>query len=233
MPLSDWSFLLLPPPPCRMPLSDWSLTSLWAGFTPPRLRKKRLRTNIPWGAPSLHPDALEVEIPIIDSINPRPNQLPLAVPEDLRSVLLTPSFSMYVCLSVSVSLSSCRVHHRPLSFAVFLSNSSSHVHRSRLERFHASPPVWWIGQLLKFLLKPKPKLAKLIQVRISVFFRCGYCIVDVSAVVSSLDLPITPKSSVTLFLRPLRPPRRLVIDWASRTPSSVSTSAGRTKWARR
>jgi len=88
------------------------------GFSPSRGRKKRVRTNIPWGAPSLHPDALEVEIPIIDSINPRPNQLPLAVPEDLRP---------------------------------------------RLERFHASPPVWWIGQLLKFLLKPKPKLSKLIK----------------------------------------------------------------------
>lgn len=59
-----------------------------------------------------------IDIPIVDSLNPRPSYLPLAVPADISE---------------------------------------------RLARLHGAPIVWWIGQILKFLLKPQPDLAKEIQ----------------------------------------------------------------------
>lgn len=52
-------------------------------------------------------------VPIVDSLFPRPPQLPLAIPEDLAP---------------------------------------------RLLRLHGDPFVWWMGQLLKYLLRPQPHL---------------------------------------------------------------------------
>jgi glycoprotein 6-alpha-L-fucosyltransferase len=51
-----------------------------------------------------------ISLPIIDSLNPRPPQLPLAIPADLAP---------------------------------------------RLKKLHGDPIVWWIGQFLKYLLKPQ------------------------------------------------------------------------------
>lgn len=63
-------------------------------------------------------DVQVVNLPIIDSLSPRPPYLPLAVPEDLAP---------------------------------------------RLIRLHGDPIVWWVGQILKYLLKPQPKTAQMIQ----------------------------------------------------------------------
>nr|XP_023022722.1 alpha-(1,6)-fucosyltransferase [Leptinotarsa decemlineata] len=59
-----------------------------------------------------------VNLPIIDSLSPRPPFLPLAIPEDLAP---------------------------------------------RLTRLHGDPIVWWVGQILKYLLRPQEKTANMIQ----------------------------------------------------------------------
>lgn len=59
-----------------------------------------------------------LELPIIDSLNPRPTYLPLAIPEDLAP---------------------------------------------RLKRLHGDPIVWWIGQFLKYLLRPQPDTQKMLD----------------------------------------------------------------------
>lgn len=59
-----------------------------------------------------HEDTQVINLPVIDSISPRPPYLPLAIPKDLAP---------------------------------------------RLSRLHGDPIVWWIGQILKFLLKPQNK----------------------------------------------------------------------------
>lgn len=64
------------------------------------------------------PDTQVVELPIVDSLSPRPPYLPLAVPKDLAP---------------------------------------------RLARLHGDPIVWWIGQFLKFLLRPQEATSNMIQ----------------------------------------------------------------------
>ncbi|XP_060530769.1 alpha-(1,6)-fucosyltransferase isoform X2 [Cylas formicarius] len=67
------------------------------------------------------PGNLETQVlnlPIIDSLSPRPPFLPLAIPEDLAP---------------------------------------------RLIRLHGDPIVWWIGQILKYLLRPQQKTAAMIE----------------------------------------------------------------------
>jgi len=63
-------------------------------------------------------DTQVVELPIVDSLSPRPPYLPLAVPKDLAS---------------------------------------------RLARLHGDPIVWWIGQFLKFILRPQEATSNMIQ----------------------------------------------------------------------
>lgn len=63
-------------------------------------------------------DIQVLNLPIIDSVTPRPPFLPLAVPEDLAP---------------------------------------------RLIRLHGDPIVWWVGQILKYLLKPQSKTAQMLQ----------------------------------------------------------------------
>ncbi|KAJ3646334.1 hypothetical protein Zmor_023926 [Zophobas morio] len=63
-------------------------------------------------------DTQVLNLPIIDSLSPRPPFLPLAIPEDLAP---------------------------------------------RLTRLHGDPIVWWVGQILKYLLRPQPKTAAAIQ----------------------------------------------------------------------
>lgn len=58
-----------------------------------------------------HRNTQVITLPIIDSINPRPPFLPLALPEDLVP---------------------------------------------RLNVLHGDPVVWWIGQFLKYMLRPQP-----------------------------------------------------------------------------
>lgn len=59
-----------------------------------------------------------VTLPIVDSVNPRPPYLPLAIPEDLAP---------------------------------------------RLSKLHGAPAVWWIGQFIKYLLKPQPRTQQLLD----------------------------------------------------------------------
>lgn len=59
-----------------------------------------------------------VELPIVDSLTPRPPYLPLAIPRDLAP---------------------------------------------RLARLHGDPPVWWVGQFLKFLLRPQEGTARMLH----------------------------------------------------------------------
>ncbi|XP_072402052.1 alpha-(1,6)-fucosyltransferase [Diabrotica undecimpunctata] len=59
-----------------------------------------------------------INLPIIDSLSPRPPFLPLAIPEDLAP---------------------------------------------RLTRLHGDPIVWWVGQILKYLLRPQEKTKKMLQ----------------------------------------------------------------------
>ncbi|XP_038075325.1 alpha-(1,6)-fucosyltransferase-like [Patiria miniata] len=77
---------------------------------------RRGATTGRWGPTT---DKLEktqvIDLPIIDGINPRPDFLPLAIPEDLSE---------------------------------------------RLMRLHGHPTVWWMGQVLKYILRPQPRLAK-------------------------------------------------------------------------
>lgn len=63
-------------------------------------------------------DVKVIELPIIDSLHPRPDHLPLAVPKDLAD---------------------------------------------RLSRIHGNPSVWWIGQIVKYLCRPVPKLQRDIE----------------------------------------------------------------------
>lgn len=63
-------------------------------------------------------DTQVVELPIVDSLSPRPPYLPLAVPKDLAS---------------------------------------------RLAHLHGDPIVWWIGQFLKFVLRPQEATSNMIQ----------------------------------------------------------------------
>lgn len=63
-------------------------------------------------------DIQVLNLPIIDSLSPRPPFLPLAVPEDLAP---------------------------------------------RLIRLHGDPIVWWVGQILKYFLKPQEKTSQMIQ----------------------------------------------------------------------
>ncbi|XP_022106971.1 alpha-(1,6)-fucosyltransferase-like [Acanthaster planci] len=56
-----------------------------------------------------------IDLPIVDGLNPRPDFLPLAIPEDLSE---------------------------------------------RLRKLHGHPFVWWMGQVLKYILRPQPRLAK-------------------------------------------------------------------------
>lgn len=59
-------------------------------------------------------DVQVVELPIIDNVYPKPDFIPLAIPEDLAP---------------------------------------------RLLRLHGDPAVWWIGQFVKYLVRPQPHLA--------------------------------------------------------------------------
>ncbi|ESN89823.1 hypothetical protein HELRODRAFT_194786 [Helobdella robusta] len=52
-----------------------------------------------------------IQLPIIDTLNPRPNYLPLSIPTQLSE---------------------------------------------RLKRLHGDPFVWWVGQLMKYLMRPQP-----------------------------------------------------------------------------
>jgi glycoprotein 6-alpha-L-fucosyltransferase len=63
------------------------------------------------GAWPANEDTQVITVPIIDSLNPRPPWLPLAIPADLAP---------------------------------------------RLTKLHGDPIAWWIGQLLKYILKPQP-----------------------------------------------------------------------------
>ncbi|XP_069679816.1 alpha-(1,6)-fucosyltransferase [Periplaneta americana] len=73
------------------------------------------RTHSHWPG---RPDTQVVDLPIVDSLSPRPPYLPLAVPKDLAP---------------------------------------------RLSRIHGDPIVWWIGQFLKFLLRPQEATSNMIQ----------------------------------------------------------------------
>lgn len=59
-----------------------------------------------------------ITLPIVDSLNPRPPYLPLAIPADLAP---------------------------------------------RLIRLHGDPIVWWVGQFLKYLLRPQPDTEELLN----------------------------------------------------------------------
>lgn len=67
-----------------------------------------------WGALATLKDVQVVELPIIDNVYPKPDFIPLAIPEDLAP---------------------------------------------RLLRLHGDPAVWWIGQFVKYLVRPQPHLA--------------------------------------------------------------------------
>lgn len=71
-----------------------------------------------WTDPKTLQNELVIEMPIIDSLHPRPDFLPLAVPEDLAP---------------------------------------------RLIKLHGNPSVWWIGQIVKYLIRPQPHLQKDIE----------------------------------------------------------------------
>lgn len=59
-----------------------------------------------------------LSVPIIDSLNPRPPFLPLAIPADLAP---------------------------------------------RLMKLHGDPIAWWIGQFLKYILKPQPETREMLE----------------------------------------------------------------------
>jgi len=63
-------------------------------------------------------NAQVVDLPIVDSLSPRPPWLPLAVPRDLAP---------------------------------------------RLSRIHGDPVVWWVGQFLRFLLRPQSTTYKMLE----------------------------------------------------------------------
>ena len=57
--------------------------------------------------------AQTIQLPIVDSLHPRPDFMPLAIPADLAPRLMT---------------------------------------------FHGDAPVWWIGQMVKYLMRPNENL---------------------------------------------------------------------------
>lgn len=63
-------------------------------------------------------DVQVIELPIVDSLHPRPPYLPLAIPEDLAD---------------------------------------------RLQRLHGDPPVWWVSQFVKYLIRPQAWLLNEMQ----------------------------------------------------------------------
>ncbi|CAD5121378.1 DgyrCDS9898 [Dimorphilus gyrociliatus] len=71
-----------------------------------------------WGPPEVIENVKVVELPIVDSLRPRPPFLPQVVPLDLAE---------------------------------------------RLDRLHGSPGVWFVGQFMKYLLKPNSDLLKEIE----------------------------------------------------------------------
>lgn len=64
------------------------------------------------------PTSQVVELPIIDSVNPRPKFLPPAIPRDLSE---------------------------------------------RIIRLHGDPIVWWVSEFLRYILRPQPETAKMLQ----------------------------------------------------------------------
>ncbi|XP_052832335.1 alpha-(1,6)-fucosyltransferase [Octopus bimaculoides] len=68
-----------------------------------------------WGPPETLTEVQVVEMPIIDNVYPKPEFIPLAIPEDLAP---------------------------------------------RLLRLHGDPAVWWIGQFVRYLVRPQPALEK-------------------------------------------------------------------------
>ncbi|RXN19111.1 alpha-(1,6)-fucosyltransferase-like protein [Labeo rohita] len=71
-----------------------------------------------WSGEANDRDVQVIELPIVDSLHPRPPYLPLAIPEDLAD---------------------------------------------RLQRLHGDPPVWWVSQFVKYLIRPQAWLLKEIQ----------------------------------------------------------------------
>lgn len=71
-----------------------------------------------WSGEANDRDVQVIELPIVDSLHPRPPYLPLAIPEDLAD---------------------------------------------RLQRLHGDPPVWWVSQFVKYLIRPQAWLMKEIQ----------------------------------------------------------------------
>lgn len=69
-------------------------------------------SRLPWSSGNLK-DAETVDLPIVDTLYPRPPYMPLAIPKDLAP---------------------------------------------RLTRLHGHPAVWWIGQFVKYLVRPQPDL---------------------------------------------------------------------------
>uniref|UniRef100_A0A671QBR8 Alpha-(1,6)-fucosyltransferase n=1 Tax=Sinocyclocheilus anshuiensis TaxID=1608454 RepID=A0A671QBR8_9TELE len=63
-----------------------------------------------WSGEANDRDVQVIELPIVDSLHPRPPYLPLAIPEDLAD---------------------------------------------RLQRLHGDPPVWWVSQFVKYLIRPQ------------------------------------------------------------------------------
>ncbi|KAK7104050.1 alpha-(1,6)-fucosyltransferase-like [Littorina saxatilis] len=71
-------------------------------------------STVHWGVSKSQMDAAKViQLPIVDSLHPRPDFMPLAIPEDLAP---------------------------------------------RLNTFHGDPPVWWIGQMVRYLMRPNSHL---------------------------------------------------------------------------
>uniref|UniRef100_A0A8C1VDE2 Fucosyltransferase 8a (alpha (1,6) fucosyltransferase) n=1 Tax=Cyprinus carpio TaxID=7962 RepID=A0A8C1VDE2_CYPCA len=71
-----------------------------------------------WSGEANDRDVQVIELPIVDSLHPRPPYLPLAIPEDLAD---------------------------------------------RLQRLHGDPPVWWVSQFVKYLIRPQAWLSKEMQ----------------------------------------------------------------------
>ncbi|XP_052001997.1 alpha-(1,6)-fucosyltransferase-like [Xyrauchen texanus] len=71
-----------------------------------------------WSGEANDRDVQVIELPIVDSLHPRPPYLPLAIPEDLAD---------------------------------------------RLQRLHGDPPVWWVSQFVKYLIRPQAWLTKEMQ----------------------------------------------------------------------
>uniref|UniRef100_A0A8C1IB34 Alpha-(1,6)-fucosyltransferase n=1 Tax=Cyprinus carpio TaxID=7962 RepID=A0A8C1IB34_CYPCA len=71
-----------------------------------------------WSGETNDRDVQVIELPIVDSLHPRPPYLPLAIPEDLAD---------------------------------------------RLQRLHGDPPVWWVSQFVKYLIRPQAWLSKEMQ----------------------------------------------------------------------